>query len=594
MSLFSELKRRNVYRVGALYVVAGWLILQVTDVVTSILELPDWTGKLVMVLLAIGLPIVLIGAWAFELTPEGLVRDKADKPGQSAGKRRPIDYVILALLLAALSWFAWQHDWNSKNPASQEGSAIRSLVVLPLENLMNDASQDYFVVGMHDALITELSRISALRVISRTSADRYRETDLPLPAIAAELGVDAVVEGSVLRAENTVRINVQLIDAKNDRHIWGGQFDRSLGDILSLYADVTRRITEQIQVQVSAREQAHLAVVETVNSQVYDQFLRSLDLCNRWSPQPMLRGIEQLRELSRKDSNNARVHAALALCLQYAAFFDFVVNTEIREEALEAANRAVSLAPDLVLAQVAKGGTYWYLDFDARTAINALEKALEISPADTRALIHHSWLMSESGLHDQALESASRAVRSDPFNNAAQQALGQAFYLARDFEASLEPLLEAVNLDPGDPSFYVYPAWAYSQLNRHQEALSLLETAVGLSDGTPFHLAEYGMTLAFAGRIEEAKAILERLNTMQGEISVSPFHLAQVNMAIGNVEAALDGLEAAFKARDNGLFYISYGAQFDVLRGEPRFDALVEKMKPRSAALEAENKISKR
>ena len=137
-----------------------------------------------------------------------------------------------------------------------------------------------------------------------------------------------------------------------------------------------------------------------------------------------------------------------------------------------------------------------------------------------------------------------------------------------------------MNLNPGDPSFYVYPAWSYSQLNRHEEALGLLETAIDLSNGAPFHLAEYGMALAFAGRASEAEAILEQLESLKGANSASPFHIAQVNMALGNLEAALDGLEAAFEARDNGLFYIAYGAQFDSLRGEPRFEALVNRMKP--------------
>jgi TolB-like protein/Flp pilus assembly protein TadD len=507
MSFFSELKRRNVYRVGVLYAIVGWLILQITDVVVSVLVLPAWTGKLVLVLLAIGLPIVLLAAWAFELTPEGLVRDgKANAAGKTAGKRRTTDFVILALLLAALSWFAWQHDWGEA-PSDTSDRTIQSLVVLPLDNLMNDASQDYFVEGMHDALISELSRISALRVISRTSANRYGETDLPLPAIARELDVDAVVEGSVFRAGDTIRINVRLIEAENERHVWGGQFDGGLEDILTLYADVTRRITEQVHVHVSENELARLAAAAPVNAQTYDQFLRSINLCDKWSPQPMLRGIEQLRELTRSNPQNARVHAALALCLQYAAFFDFVGNLDIREEALEAANRAVELAPDLTLAQVAKGGTFWYLQFEAQTAIQALEKALEINPADTRALIHHSWLMSESGMHEKALDSARRAILADPFSSAAQQALGQAYYLARDFQSSLAPLLEAVNLSPGDPSYLIYPAWAYSQLNRHQDALELLQKAVDLSQGAPFHLAEMGMALAFAGQIEAAEAV---------------------------------------------------------------------------------------
>jgi adenylate cyclase len=580
MSFFRELKRRNVYRVGILYVVMGWIILQVAEVIISILVLPDWTGKLVLLLLAIGFPVALILAWAFELTPEGIVRDQVrnDAEGEPF-KRRKIDFLILGTLLLALVWFAWHYNWGGDHSRMESGP-IRSLVVLPLTNLMNDETQAYFVEGMHDSLVTELSRISALRVISRTSANRYRDTNLPLPTIASELGVDAVVEGSVLRAGETVRINVQLIDARADTHIWGDQFDRDLGDILSLYADVTRRITEQIQVQVSDTEQAHLTTVEPVNAENYDLYLRSVALCDRWSPQPMLRGIQQLRELTQVDSENGRFYAALALCLQYAAFFDFVVNNDVREEALSAADEAVRLAPDLTVAQVAKGGTYWYLDFNASTAIRALEDALEINPADTRALIHHSWLMSESGMHDQALKSARRAVHADPFNNAAQQALGQAFYLARDFESALIPFLEAIQLDPGNPSFYIYPAWAYTQLGQYDAALELLERAVELSSISPFHLAEYGMTLAFAGRQEEAEAILEQLAALEGASAASPFHFAQIHMALGNSDKALDGFEAAFDSRENGLFYIAFGAQFDGLRGMSRFDALIDRMKP--------------
>ena len=178
MSFLNELKRRNVYRVGTLYVILSWLILQVADVVISMLELPGWAGKLVLLLLAAGFPIALVLAWAFELTPDGVVREQpAHDGGDTPFKRKKIDFLILGTLLLALGWFAWHHEWSDDGSVSKPGE-IRSLVVLPLVNLMNDESQAYFVEGMHDALINELSRISALRVISRTSANRYRDTDL--------------------------------------------------------------------------------------------------------------------------------------------------------------------------------------------------------------------------------------------------------------------------------------------------------------------------------------------------------------------------------------------------------------------------------
>ena len=580
MGFFSELKRRNVYRVGALYVVVAWLVLQVVDVLGSVLQLPAWVGKTVALLLAAGFPVSLILAWAFEMTPQGVVRDRlspADDEGASS--RKTMDYLILAVLVVAIGWFAWQHPWGEERPGADPAN-IQSLVVLPLDNLMNDETQAYFVDGMHDAIIAELSRIGALRVISRTSANRYRDTHLALPQIARELDVDAVVEGSVLRAGDTVRINVQLIDARADQHLWGGQFDRDLGDILDLYADVTRRITDQIEVQLSSLEQAHLEDTDVVNAEAYDRYLQGIALCDRWSRDSMLRGVTQLRALTAAFPDDARAQGALALCLQYAAFFDYVEILDIRDEARNAAQRAVEIAPELSLSQVASAATHWYLDFDVGKATSALERAVEINPGDARAWILLAWRLSEVGQFEKAQAAAARAIELDPFSNAALQALGQTRYLARDFEGSLEPFLQAVDIDPSDPGFYTYPAWAFTQLGRHDEAIALLEKAVELSEGAPFHLGEYGMGLALAGRTAEAGQVLEQLVAQTGGLSTSPFQIAQIQMALGNTEAALDGLERALEARDSGMFYLATGAQFDELRGEPRFEALVERMTP--------------
>lgn len=288
MLFFAELKRRNVYRVAALYVIVSWLLLQAADVFTSFLPLPDWTRGLIFMLLVIGFPVALIFAWAFELTPEGLRREvgsETDKPG-SAGSRKKLDILIFGGMALALAYFALTHNWQSE-PETIAPGEIRSIVVLPLDNLMNDPEQGYFVDGMHEALITELSKVKALRVISRTSAMHYKGSGKSVPEIARELGVDAVVEGSVLRAGNMVRVTAQLIEARSDRHIWADNFDRELTDILALYTDVTREIVHHIRVTLSPDEEASLTISRPVNPEVYELYLKGHHLCGNWSPQEM-------------------------------------------------------------------------------------------------------------------------------------------------------------------------------------------------------------------------------------------------------------------------------------------------------------------
>jgi adenylate cyclase len=271
MGFFAELKRRNVYRVAALYIIVSWLALQVVDVFASMMPLPEWSGRLVFVLLAVGFPIALVLAWAIELTPEGMKLDS--NRGETGEPRRRRDQLLFAALVVVITIGGWQFLWSPTDDDAQVAE-IRSLAVLPLANLMNDPAQDYFVEGMHEALITELSRIESLRVISRTSAMKYGELNKSVPEIGEELNVDAVIEGSVLRAGTKVRVTAQLIDARNDTHLWADNFDRELTDILELYADVTRNIAEHIRVTLTPEESARLELTRSVDTDAYDLFLR--------------------------------------------------------------------------------------------------------------------------------------------------------------------------------------------------------------------------------------------------------------------------------------------------------------------------------
>jgi len=576
MSFFSELKRRNVYRVAALYLIISWLLLQVADVLSSMLTLPEWTGRLVFLLLLIGLPIALILAWAFELTPGGIKRDHsvADDAPRAASRRSRLDYVIVAALIVALAYFAWEHDWQQGEEPSA-ATEIRSLVVLPFTNLMNDPEQAFFVAGMHEALITELSKIEALRVISRTSAMRFEDFGMTVPEIAQELGVDAAIEGSVLRAGDTVRITVQLIEAESDDHIWADNFDRELSDILALYSEVTRKIANQIRISLTDDEQENLTVTQVVDPKVYELYLKGRFLCENWSPDEMAQGIELLQQAVSIEPQNAAAQAQLALCLQYSAFFGYENPLDIYSRSLAAAAMAVQLDDQLAEAHVAHAGVLYYLDFNPKAAKEALDKALALDPSSVKALLHLSWLLGESGRFEEAFAQNRLAMSLDPLSTVVSNAMGQLYYLSRDYENARDHYQRAAELDRSDPSLRYTTAWAHEQAGNYDEAIALHEKAVALSGGASLYRAALGYSYGLAGRGEEAAVILDELHK---DPSTAPYELAIVYLGLSDYVQAISKLEEAYAARDSQLIYINRGPRFDPLRSNPRFIELLGKI----------------
>jgi TolB-like protein/Flp pilus assembly protein TadD len=576
LRLLKELQRRNVFKVAVAYIVVAWLVMQVADVVLNNIVAPAWIFHVILLFLSLGFPFAVIFAWAFELTPEGLRREtEPDTAGSiKTAPRKKLDILTFAALVLALSYFALTHDWQGE-PESAAPGEIRSIVVLPLGNLMNDPEQGYFVEGMHEALITELSKIKALRVISRTSAMRYKDSGKAVPDIASELGVDAVVEGSVLRAGNVVRVTAQLIEAKSDRHIWADSFDRELNDILAIYADVTREIVSHIRINVTPDEQASLAISSLVNPEVYELYLKGRYLCDNWSPQEMQQGITLLQNAVNLDPQHAASHAKLALCLQDSAFFEYLKPLEIDSRARAAAQTAVQLDEKLAEAHVALGGVNYYLGFNPGAAEEQYLRALELNPNSIDALLHVAWLFSQSGSFDDAIGPAQRAVELDPLATATHITLGQVYHLNRDYDRAIQAFEKALDLDRADPSVHYYLAWPIEQKGQHEKAITLHKYATELSGGAPLYLSALGHAYGVAGMRQEAFQILEELKQ---KTNTSPYNLAVVHLGLGNHEQAIDWLEKAFEARNVPLVYIKKGPKFDPLRDDLRFIKLLERM----------------
>jgi len=572
MGFFAELKRRNVYRVAALYIIVSWLVLQVVDVFTSFMPLPEWSGRLVFVLLTAGFPVALVLAWAIELTPEGI---KLERSAQEHGEsRRGRDPLLFGALVVIITIGAWQLVW-SPTEDDAEVAEIRSLVVLPLDNLMNDPAQDYFVEGMHEALITELSRIESLRVISRTSAMKYSQLNKSVPEIGEELNVDAVIEGSVLRAGNTVRVTAQLIDARNDTHLWADNFDRELTDILGLYADVTREIAASIRITLTPEESARLELTRAVDTDAYDLFLRGNYACDQWAPDDMRDGIDLMRSAVHVAPDNALYQAGLAQCLQYASFYDYISPATIVDEANATARRAVTLDDKLSEAWTAFASVRYYIDYDIVASSLALQRAVELNPSNARANTHYSWLLGEAGNLDEALVFAERAIRLDPLSPVAQTTSAQAYYLSREFEAALAEYEKLLKMDPNGPTSHFYLGWALEQLGRHDEAIASHRKAVELSDAEPLFLAGLGYSLGIAGHTAEAEDILLSLLSKK---EIAAIHIALVQIGLGDHDDAVGWLEKAYEARQSHLLYIKQDAKFDPLRGDPRFEALIRRI----------------
>jgi len=579
-SVWAKLKRRNVVKVAVAYVIVGWLVLQLTDVLVSLLTLPELAGRLVFFLLLIGFPLAIFFAWAFELTPEGIKREKDVGRSEPVthGSGRKLDFLIIVAMAVALVYFAATHDWGGKQGSIEPGE-ITSVAVLPLVNLMHDPQQDYLVDGMHEALITELSKIRALKVISRTSVVRYRNTEKSVREVALELGVDAIVEGSVLRAGNNVRVTAQLIDARSDNYLWADNFDRELSDILALYSDLAESIVAEIRVAVTPEEKQRIAKSASINPDVYELYLRGRYLCGQWTPNEMKVAVRYLEQAIAQDPIYAPAYAELAMCYTDLAFFQYVSPVEIYPVAKDAALKALEIDDDLAEAHTALGAVYYQMDWRFREADIAFKRAIELNPNNSRTLVYYAWMLAETGRSEEALVPARRAQELDPFNVSANVAVAEALYHSRDYDKAIKEYRKNLDLSPNEPAVHYFLAWPYEQKGMFEAAIALYKKAVALSEGAPVYLAALGHAYALAGKRNEALKILSQLQDPSSTLLPSSFHLALVHIGLGNDDRAFQLLGDAIQERAFHLIYLNADPKFDRLRSDPRFDDLLKMMK---------------
>ncbi len=456
-------------------------------------------------------------------------------------------------------------------------SHIESIAVLPLENLSRDPEQDYFADGMTEALITSLAKIGALRVISRTSTMRYKKTDKTLPQIARELNVDAVVEGTVLRSGERVRISAQLVQASTDTHLWAESYERDLRDVLQLQSEIARAVARGVETKLTPSEQEQLSRTATVDPEAYEAYLKGRYHWNKRSGEAVKKGVEYFQRAIKKDPSYAPPYAALADCAGVAGFWSFASPMEGCGRAKAAALRALQIE-DSAEAHASLGWATLHYDWDFFSAEREFQRAIQLNPRYATAHQWYGHCLGAMGRFDEAFTVLKHAIQLDPFSLIVATSYAGISWLGRRWNEAIDQTRKVLDLDPN----YIAGRWAlarsYDCLGSYEAAIACAQDAIRLSGDNLFFITDLGHAYAAAGQREEAVRILDQLQEASKQRYVDGCFLAQICVALNQTEEALRWLEMAYGQRASYIAYIKLDPWFDNLRSDPRFQDLLRRM----------------
>jgi TolB-like protein len=431
-NFFAELKRRNVYKVAIAYAVVAWLLMQIATQVFPFLEIPNWAIRLVIMLIVIGFPIALVIAWAFELTPEGLKRTEDVDLGKSVTRKsgRKLDFFIIAVLLLVIAILVFQRLHPNVSPAVSS-FLVKSIAVLPFDNLSEEKANAYFADGMQDEILTKLASVGDLKVISRKSTAKYKSTPEDLKTVAPELGVATVLEGSVQRAGDRVRVNVQLLDTHTDTHLWAKSYDRDLKDVFAVESEVAQEIADTLRAKLSPSQSNALAAAPTRDPEAYDLFLKGEyeehQAESALNGELFDRAEAFYRQALARDPNFALAYARLAQSELTRHWFISNMTSAELAEVKSNIERALAIAAALPDAHLALGMFYYwgYRDYDP--ALRELDRALELQPSSSDSWNFRAAIHRRRGEWQRALTEFDRAAELNPRDSVHPAEIGNTY-----------------------------------------------------------------------------------------------------------------------------------------------------------------------
>jgi TolB-like protein/Tfp pilus assembly protein PilF len=574
MSIWVELKRRKVVRVIGGYALIGWLALQLTGVLATLLDLPGWIGRMVVLLVVIGFPVAIVLAWVFDITPDGIVRDRRATQ-RGVGVR--VEHILLGVVLVLSGWLLYRLEFSgtvpkagvaTSNPGEESPQELagdsrkKSVAILPFENLSPDPDRAYFAAGLHEEVLHQLARIHDLRVISRKSVLQYVDTSIGMPEIADELNVQFVMEGSARYSGNDVRIQAQLVDGQTDENLWVEVYQRELTDVFSIQADIAQRIATMLEANFLPENIKRIESQSSGSPQALANYFQAVSL--DWGA------------ATDKDRALALLDEAISIDPEFGSAIAFralvkatsLNNTpgspqdwrtqslQIEQAARADAERALELDPGLARAYIALARIYQY-SWNGSEARQAYEEGLRVAPNDVDLLRGYAWFNSIVRNHDYAIELAERAVNIDPMNAAAHAELGQRHTFAGHWDAAYTAHQAAALLAPDYGVYRLRVANNQVARGNLADALTELRAAEALTDlsaASPDLLAELAYAYSRAGCAEDAQRIVDMIKSSSSSTHVGIGARAMSLLALEQYSQALVLLrEAAVEVVSRGV-----------------------------------------
>jgi len=586
MSLFVELKRRNVFRAAAFYAASAWLLVQIATQVFPFFHISEWVVRWIVVAAAIGFPFAMMFSWLYEWTPHGLQRESEVAANESvtreSGKKLDrwiIAILVLAVVLLLTNQFVLHRDEKRADIAPVAEISAKSIAVLPFDNLSRDPDNAYFAEGVQDEILTRLAKVADLKVISRTSTQRFKSAPADLREIAKQLGVTHILEGTVQKAGDSVRVNVQLINALTDVHLWADTYDRKLTDIFAIESEIAKNVTENLKARLNDRAEEVLAARPTENPEAHELYLKGRYFWNRRSTASLRKAGDYFQKAIDLDPKYALAYAGLADVHSLVPVYAGTAPQDDVPKALAAARKAVELDDRLAESHTSLGNAL-VSSVQLKAAEAEFRRALELNPNYATA---HQWLaecLFGQGRFSESLAENERAHELDPLSLIINASYASSLAGAGRYEEAVQQARKTLDLDPELVPGHEILGQIYEDEGKLNEAIIEYSKANELGP-TPSNFAMLAHAYAKTGRMGETRKILDKLTDLSAQQYVGAYPLAVIHLALGEKGEALRLLEQSFVERDillQGLYgSIKIDKRLDPLRHDPRFQKLVER-----------------